>query len=245
MFSIKNKTQMIVAALAVMVMALAAMMIHVQINYEPDFRSIVRLRAAIATSVVSFPLTLVVMYQVFKTQQLSNELQRLLDRDRLTDVSTRDFFFSRMAVEPDAYGVVLMIDIDHFKQVNDGYGHLAGDAVIANVAGVLRGEARKEDIVCRFGGEEFVVFLHQATPQDGWQIAERSRCRVAGLCTGVDGGAIEVTVSVGASLMECTEDIEDAIRRADNCLYRAKASGRNCTVTDWGQSLPREIAETV
>lgn len=101
--------------------------------------------------IVSFPICLWVARQMHEKAILSQELQDLVNRDRLTDVATRDFFFARLTEFPDAYGVSLMIDIDHFKRVNDTHGHLAGDDVIHAVAQIMRGQIRDVDIVCRFG----------------------------------------------------------------------------------------------
>jgi diguanylate cyclase (GGDEF)-like protein len=165
--------------------------------------------------------------------RLSQELTRLVNRDRLTDVATRDFFFKKLEEDEDAFGVSLMVDIDHFKEVNDTYGHLAGDAVILNVASVLKAQMRADDIVCRFGGEEFVVFLRSATAQEGEKIAERIRKSIAAAQTPTEQGAIGVTVSLGGSLKEQLENVEEAIKRADDCLYRAKAEGRNRIVMEW------------
>lgn len=172
-------------------------------------------------------------FRNLRTFRLSQELSRLVNRDRLTDVATRDFFFERLAADPDTYGVSLMIDIDHFKKVNDTHGHLVGDDVIARVGRVLKDEMREDDIVCRFGGEEFLVYLRDATRADGWEIAERIRERIAAEVITTRNGPVEVTVSVGGSLKVQLEKIEEAIRRADDCLYRAKAMGRNRTVVEW------------
>lgn len=165
--------------------------------------------------------------------RLSQELTRLVNRDRLTDVATRDFFFKQLETDAEAYGVSLMVDIDHFKLVNDSYGHLAGDAVILTVANVLKSEMRADDIVCRFGGEEFMVFLKSASADEGERIAERIRQRIAAARTHTAEGAISVTVSLGGALKDQLEHVEEAIKRADECLYRAKAAGRNRTIMDW------------
>jgi len=129
---------------------------------------------------ITMPICVWAGYRVRENAILRHKLQALVDRDRLTDVATRDFFFARLLDLPDAYGVSLMIDIDHFKQVNDAHGHLVGDDVIHAVAQIMRAQIREEDIVCRFGGEEFVVFLRKASAQEGWVIAERISCEKAG-----------------------------------------------------------------
>ncbi|MEM8539667.1 MAG: GGDEF domain-containing protein, partial [Pseudomonadota bacterium] len=107
------------------------------------------------TLLIATPAAYFMAQQIRRNTQLTDELQRLVDRDRLTDVGTRDFFFNAMEEAPDAYGVSLMIDIDHFKGVNDFHGHLAGDEVIKSVAQLLKKTVREQDIVARFGGEEF------------------------------------------------------------------------------------------
>ena len=165
--------------------------------------------------------------------RLSEELTRLVNRDRLTDVATRDFFFARLTEFPDSYGVSLMVDIDHFKQVNDSHGHQAGDQVIRAVAQIMYDQVCDQDIVCRFGGEEFVVFLHRATPVDGHVIAERIRSAIEDAPTQTTTGSINVTVSVGRAMKDRLEHVDEAIKRADRCLYRAKGLGRNRTVVDW------------
>lgn len=187
----------------------------------------------VLTIVLTMSMTFFIGTKLEHIRALTHELRRLVERDRLTDVATRDFFFDRLEMDRQAYGVSLMVDIDHFKRVNDAHGHLAGDDVIANVARVLRAQVGERDIVCRFGGEEFVVFLHEASGQDGWAIAERMRGEIERATTQTREGPIQVTVSVGGSLKQQVEDIEDAIRRADQCLYRAKEMGRNRTQVDW------------
>ncbi len=181
----------------------------------------------IIVTLVSIPTCLFVGAKVRENVRLSEELRRLVERDRLTDVATRDFFFSQMAQEPDAYGMSLMVDIDFFKRVNDTYGHLTGDKVISHVAAVLQDEVRPKDIVCRFGGEEFVIFLADADHGAGAVMAERLRAAVANSPIDDAGTTLSVTVSIGGSLKQATDHIETAIQRADDALYRAKNGGRN------------------
>ncbi len=190
-------------------------------------------RGIIIPILIAPPLGLYGGYHHLRISRLTKKLKRIVNRDRLTDVATRDFFFTALSTESQAYGVSLMIDIDHFKQVNDTYGHFTGDQVIQKVAKILKQNVRASDIVCRFGGEEFVVFLAHAKPEEGWHIAERIRVETEKAVTATDIGPIKVTVSIGGSLKQEIEQIDDAIRRADACLYEAKNAGRNQTIVDW------------
>lgn len=132
---------------------------------------------------------------------------------------------------------VVMCDIDHFKKVNDTYGHRAGDFVLATVAQMLQGESRDTDIVGRFGGEEFMAILGNSDPTGAQAFAERFRKRVHAAEIMFEGTRIPVTVSLGtASLSAKTVNntpealIKDAVSRADAALYWAKANGRNQVV---------------
>jgi diguanylate cyclase (GGDEF)-like protein len=123
---------------------------------------------------------------------------------------------------------VLLVDIDHFKQVNDRHGHLFGDTVLVAVADALRDATRPWDLVGRFGGEEFVVLLADVDLPTAADVAERIRLHVAGVrcpLDGAEGQGVSVTVSVGAA--ECAASLADALKAADTALYRAKANGRN------------------
>ena len=125
---------------------------------------------------------------------------------------------------------VLMMDIDHFKSVNDTYGHPIGDVVIKGIAGAISGEIRKEiDIVARYGGEEFVVGLIDTTPEGMIETAERIRQAVMKLEFDVhQASPLRVTVSIGAFLVKPEfHDMKKAVNNADQALYKAKESGRN------------------
>jgi len=135
---------------------------------------------------------------------------------------------------------VLLVDIDHFKQVNDRHGHLFGDTVLVAVADALRAATRPWDLVGRFGGEEFVVLLVDVDLRTAAEIAERIRRQVAATRCPLDGpaasrsyggdgdlGQVGVTVSVGAAACEPPASLASALEAADAALYRAKAAGRN------------------
>ena len=124
---------------------------------------------------------------------------------------------------------VMMVDIDHFKHVNDAHGHLAGDQVLRHVVEVIRRRIRAQDIVGRYGGEEFLVLLCDTTAQGAQQLAEHLREAVQDSSCAWDGQPLSVTVSVGVfgGRLEPGESWDQLIHAADNALYRAKQGGRN------------------
>jgi diguanylate cyclase (GGDEF)-like protein len=130
---------------------------------------------------------------------------------------------------------VALVDIDHFKVVNDTYGHLVGDKALRAVTDALQSQLRGYDLAGRFGGEEFVVLLPQAREQDALNVAERLRSHIAGLSIPVDdgdesAGCVRLTISVGvASLNGETRELTDLLAAADAALYHAKETGRNKT----------------
>jgi diguanylate cyclase (GGDEF)-like protein len=123
---------------------------------------------------------------------------------------------------------LLLIDIDHFKRVNDTHGHLIGDQVLVGVASTLCGQLRDYDVVGRFGGEEFVVLLPGADTVEACRVAERLRGRVRRLAVPAEDGTVAVTISVGVALFRMHgEDLIELLAAADLALYRAKQSGRD------------------
>jgi diguanylate cyclase (GGDEF)-like protein len=126
-----------------------------------------------------------------------------------------------------------MFDLDHFKRYNDNHGHQEGNRVLQKVAELLRATGRRGEVVARYGGEEFVALLYGAAAADGWRFAEAFRSAVATQAfTGEAGqpqGRITVSGGVATFPLDAQDDI-GLIKAADARLYRAKESGRNCTV---------------
>jgi diguanylate cyclase (GGDEF)-like protein len=121
-----------------------------------------------------------------------------------------------------------MIDIDHFKKVNDTYGHDVGDKVITALADILRSATNPKDLVSRFGGEEFCVVLKNINRYSAKDIFERIRTEVEKYSLELDeGNYVHFTISIGATLHDEDETLEDTINKADMLLYNAKKSGRN------------------
>jgi diguanylate cyclase (GGDEF)-like protein len=124
---------------------------------------------------------------------------------------------------------VLLLDVDHFKRVNDTYGHLAGDAVLVSVGQILRTRVRSTDVAGRYGGEEFCVLLPETDLEPGRELAERLRQHIAAERFPAAGGAVfHVTCSVGlAHFDSARQKVTDLLQAADEALYRAKQQGRD------------------
>lgn len=123
---------------------------------------------------------------------------------------------------------LILIDLDHFKQVNDTHGHLIGDQVLVAVAGVLCNQLRDSDIIGRFGGEEFVVLLPGADTVEACRVAERLRGRISKLAVPAEEATVNITISAGVALFRTHgQDLIELLAAADLALYRAKESGRD------------------
>jgi len=171
-------------------------------------------------------------------ERADSELQRIASVDSLTGLSNRRTFeeaarkelarAKRESVET----CVLMCDLDHFKDVNDTYGHPTGDLVLATFGRVLRENLRPFDIVGRYGGEEFCIVLPATNAGDAASIAERIRQTQSEASVVSSKGMVGCTVSIGiAAIGNGGEGLEVAVKRADDALYAAKAAGRNCVKT--------------
>jgi diguanylate cyclase (GGDEF)-like protein len=160
-------------------------------------------------------------------------------RDTLTGLYNRAYFLDQIAVLAERAAMqgigmaALMIDIDHFKGINDRYGHVAGDEVLREVATVIRESTRAEDLVARYGGEEFVVGLPVSVASLATVRAERIRCELANRRIIVGDDAIHLTVSVGISFNPPgrPRNVMASIMAADQALYQAKANGRNRVIS--------------
>jgi two-component system cell cycle response regulator len=126
---------------------------------------------------------------------------------------------------------VLLLDIDHFKAINDGFGHPVGDEVLRELASRCRGLLRGSDLMARIGGEEFAVLLPATKPAEAAEIAERLRGALAGKAVATQGGPVAMTISLGGAMLSAAgETFEALLKRADVALYEAKRGGRNRVV---------------
>ena len=178
--------------------------------------------AKAAEDAKKFESDLASLRKLAETDPLTNLLNR---RAFITSADDAMRYFQRYS-RPIA---MLVVDIDHFKNVNDSYGHAGGDAVIRKIGALIAQTIRETDKVARFGGEEFVVLLREVDEHGAHELAERIRMIVAESVTPFDGREIAVTISIGcAAITAHDRDVEELIERADRALYAAKSAGRNC-----------------
>ncbi len=185
-----------------------SMPLHVALEREGIYQRIEKERKQVFERSIRDPLT-----GLFNRIYMQDAVQRLCDiQDR----------------QPTAQVSAVLMDIDHFKHVNDTYGHHQGDLALKHVAQVIRASCRETDVPVRFGGEEFVVFLVNRPPAQVTEFAERLRKAIKNAAwTHHDGEPLYVTVSLGTAARETKEPLAQLIRRADEALYRAKAAGRD------------------
>ncbi|MDA3958095.1 GGDEF domain-containing protein [Oceanispirochaeta sp.] len=184
-----------------------------------------------------------VRYYAHFIQRDSNQLSHMASTDPLTGLENRRFFehtgeadFQSLWREKKDLSV-LMIDLDHFKIVNDNFGHAAGDRVLKSVGAALKGSFRNADKVCRYGGEEFLVLLKGTGMEDCLRIAEEIRRKIHNL-EFPDYENLKITTSIGiAHMIPEDSSLKQIILRADKALYYAKDGGRNCVKDDQNNSI--------
>ena len=162
------------------------------------------------------------------------ELEKLATHDDLTKLNNRRFFNEKLieySLLTSRFGYELsciMADIDHFKRVNDTYGHQAGDYVLSSLASILRTNVRRTDICARYGGEEFVILLPNTSIENAVDLAEKIRIRIEDTEMNYQGVILKITASFGVAAGLKDEDLNDAlVKKADDKLYQAKQTGRN------------------
>ncbi|HOX92185.1 MAG TPA: GGDEF domain-containing protein, partial [Spirochaetales bacterium] len=174
--------------------------------------------------------------EVREEQQKSRQMKQLADTDALTALLSRRAFMEQAAAKRKESGVLgrpwsmAMFDLDHFKTVNDRYGHAAGDQALVHFSSVLSKGLRASDLACRYGGEEFAVFLSDAGETKAMAVLERIRIALEQSSFVFSGTSISFTVSAGMYAARYDDQLELALNRADHALYEAKAAGRNKTI---------------
>jgi diguanylate cyclase (GGDEF)-like protein len=172
--------------------------------------------------------------RIEEIQKLQNQLREESIRDPLTGLYNRRYLEDAVEREfaralRDQYPVgIIMVDIDHFKKVNDSFGHISGDVVLQKLANLFLNSFRLEDIICRFGGEEFIIVMPATSAFTAIERVEEFRITLENTVMDILGNPIHITISAGVSVFpDDGRSFEDVIHAADQAMYKAKAAGRN------------------
>ena len=192
-------------------------------------------RAFIINMAVALAISIIVLLLAhLAMRNYHGKLETMATQDKLTGAASRQIFESyfnqavaRCKRRNETLSLVLM-DIDLFKHVNDSYGHQAGDRVLTRIAQLIKSHIRAEDIVCRWGGEEFLLLLSGCRLEDAKHITEAIRVAVADLEFHFNNETIKLTISAGLAEMQQGESLTQVVEHADHRLYQAKNAGRNC-----------------
>lgn len=196
---------------------------------KPFEEADLKARLRVAKRILGLQDSLIEAREGFRIQAMKDPLTDLWSRTAFLEFLEREM---NRAARSKAKTGLLFVDIDHFKKINDTYGHLAGDTVLKDVAHCLKRCVRSYDFVGRYGGEEFCIALSECSGRHLAQRAEAIRQTVAAATTKIAGAEIAVTISIGATEVwsGATTPLAISLAIADNALYRAKSAGRNCTV---------------
>lgn len=178
------------------------------------------------------------LYMAFQNitlrKERENRLQNQADKDPLTQAWNRRYFEKevpekvKVLIKESKYYSLLMVDADKFKNINDTYGHKTGDKVLIEIVDVCAHSLRGDDLVCRFGGEEFMIYLDNTDTSSALKVAERLRNSIAeAVIFSDEGEEVKVTVSIGVVSSEKTDSLDVLLRQADDAMYLAKHNGRN------------------
>ncbi|AJO79915.1 MULTISPECIES: GGDEF domain-containing protein [Pseudomonas] len=175
-------------------------------------------------SALLYPMRNALLYRAATRSALRDPLTDTGNRIAMDQTLQREIEMARRHLHPLS---LLMLDIDHFKKINDSHGHSAGDEVLKTVAATIKAQLRNVDMVFRFGGEEFLILLSNTGRDAAAMVGERLRQAAQAKDYWADGTLIELTVSLGCSTLLPGESAESLLRRADSALYVAKREGRN------------------
>lgn len=182
-------------------------------------------------------MAIIAIDDVTELEEEKNQIKDMAQRDYLTNLYNRRYLYEmgdmmfQNALRGNMNIIVVMIDIDFFKKINDNYGHGAGDFILKTIADIFKENLRKADIISRYGGEEFCIVMNVKEKRDGVIIMEKIREIVEKQSFIYEGKKIDVTISVGVSL-EIEETFEECIKIADKLLYEAKEKGRNRVIAE-------------
>lgn len=224
---LRSRPEAFAFALSITAVALVGNALFILLLLPPDLSRAMLFPGSLITVVLALPISYFVGTRIVAVHELTVALEHAADHDLLTGASTRLSFYKRAKACRPAPLAVIVVDIDHFKAINDRFGHQAGDLALKWFATTLVRNCREDDIVARFGGEEFVILLQQAGLDEGNRAAERLCRRVREKPIFLNGARIQMTASFGVAELSDIKDVDVAIHQADMAVYRAKQAGRN------------------
>ncbi len=174
-----------------------------------------------------YPLRNALLYEEALKKAMHDPLTGALNRAALDTMLDKEIDLAHRHDNPLS---VLMIDIDHFKEINDNYGHSMGDKVLRSLVDGLNNHIRNSDILFRYGGEEFTVLLNNTSIDGAHLLAQRIRSSIEKMTHIYDGTVIQLTISIGMATLENNETANQLLERSDSALYAAKKFGRNCVI---------------
>ncbi|MCU1715772.1 GGDEF domain-containing protein [Pseudomonas sp. 5P_3.1_Bac2] len=237
-FFMVSPTKALIATASVLSILVAYQRLHPQGIFESDYQMMSFLVTSLMAGMVSFIFA-------YRTNDQRIQLQLLASQDPLTGASNRRCMNDELNIAAAnlrrhgiSYGVLVM-DLDHFKKINDNHGHHVGDQVLIDFVNIIKAASRKEDRLFRFGGEEFLLLLPN-TKKHGLQSAARHLHQQVSLNLKSPSGA--VTVSIGGAIQRPDERWQEMLQRADERLYLAKSTGRNCIVIEDDVKTPERLS---
>ncbi len=183
--------------------------------------------SSVISLIISMPIAYFIGQQMRNIHGLTVQLKDAVNNDRLTGANTRIRFYQRLEMIEDLPVALIFADVDHFKEINDKFGHKAGDEALKVFARILMENCRKDDIVARFGGEEFVILLNRSDISDAIAAAHRICAKVRGQLIRIDADEIQITASFGVAEVSSIDQIDKALHWADLATFRAKRKGRD------------------
>jgi diguanylate cyclase (GGDEF)-like protein len=171
-------------------------------------------------------------------REANKRLEELARTDPLTELHNRRIIDEKIGEENDRHDSgsqmfsIIMSDIDHFKALNDTYGHQIGDLVLVSISKILKGATRAGDVVARWGGEEFLVLLQDTGGSEAREVAERMRIAISQTPIYIDDNEIQISMTFGVAECNNENGINECISRADRALYKGKAAGRNIVILE-------------
>ena len=174
-----------------------------------------------------YPLRNALLYEEALKKAMHDPLTGALNRAALDTMLDKEIDLAHRHKNPLS---VLMIDIDHFKDINDNYGHSMGDKVLRSLVDGLNSHIRNSDVLFRYGGEEFTILLNNTSVEGAHLLAQRIRSSIEKMTHIYDNTVIQLTISVGMATLENNETASQLLDRSDSALYAAKKFGRNCVI---------------